>query len=72
VFRSRTRNVFERLRRQFTVKRPYRCHACNWRAWAADGTRAVSPQNAPDPAAPPPDLGAIDTALDDSTRKPGE
>jgi hypothetical protein len=71
VFRSRTRTAFERFRRQFTMRRPYRCHACNWRGWAADGMRAVSPQDALEAATPPPDFGAIDRALDKSARKPG-
>lgn len=69
VFRSKTRNAFERSRRQFTAKRPYRCHACNWRGWAAERTRAVSPKAMIDAATPPPDLGAIDAALGETTRK---
>ena len=55
VFRSKSRTAFERFRRQFTLKRPYRCHACNWRGWAPDGTLAVSPSDvldAPAPAGP--------------------
>jgi hypothetical protein len=71
VFRSKTRTAFERFRRQFTMKRPYRCHHCNWRGWAADGTQAVSPQDVLDSATPPPDLGAIDAALEDSAKDPG-
>ena len=70
VYRSRTRGGFERFRRQFTVKRPYRCHACNWRGWAADGVQAVSPQDVLDASSAPPDLGAIDSALEDSAKKP--
>jgi len=42
VFRSKTRTAFERFRRQFTLKRPYRCHSCNWRGWAPDGMQAVA------------------------------
>ena len=34
VYPSRHRNARERLRQLFTEKRPYRCHACNWRQWA--------------------------------------
>jgi hypothetical protein len=48
------------------LKRPYRCHACNWRGWAADGVQAVAPSDVLDSATTPPDLGAIDSALDDS------
>jgi hypothetical protein len=69
VFRSKTRSAFERLRRRFTVKRPYRCHECNWRGWALDGTQSVSPSDVPDAPSAPPDLGAIDAALEDSGTK---
>jgi hypothetical protein len=69
VFRSKTRTAFERLRRQFTMKRPYRCHACNWRGWAPDGVQAVVPGEVLDSATPPPDLGAIDAAIDDGSKK---
>jgi len=69
VFRSKTRTAFERFRRQFTMKRPYRCHACGWRGWAPDGMRAVAPGDVLDAAAAPPDLGAIDSALDGSATK---
>lgn len=34
VYPSRHRSSRERLRQLFTEKRPYRCHACNWRQWA--------------------------------------
>ena len=33
VRRSRVSGPFEHLRRQFTEKRPYRCHECGWRGW---------------------------------------
>jgi hypothetical protein len=69
VFRSKTRTSFERFRRQLTMKRPYRCHACNWRGWAAEGTQSISPQDVLDAAAPPPDLGAIDSALHESAKR---
>ena len=65
VFRSKTRTAFERFRRQFTMKRPYRCHACNWRGWAPDGMQAVAPADMLDAATTPPDLSAIDAALTD-------
>jgi predicted RNA-binding Zn-ribbon protein involved in translation (DUF1610 family) len=70
VFRSKTRTAFERYRRRFTMKRPYRCHTCNWRGWAPDGTQAVAPDDGLDAATPPPDLGAINAALEDSAKKP--
>jgi hypothetical protein len=33
VYPSRTRTLIERLRRVFSEKQPYRCHACNHRSW---------------------------------------
>jgi hypothetical protein len=33
IYPSRARSIAERIRRGFTTKRPYRCHACNWRRW---------------------------------------
>ena len=33
LHRSHTRNVFERLRKAHTPKRPYRCDECGWRGW---------------------------------------
>jgi predicted RNA-binding Zn-ribbon protein involved in translation (DUF1610 family) len=69
VFRSKSRTALERLRRQLTMKRPYRCHACNWRGWAPDGVQAGAPSDVLDAPSPPPDLGAIDAALEDSGTK---
>ena len=71
VFRSKTRTAFERFRRQFTMKRPYRCHACNWRGWAPDGVQAVAPSDVLDAASEPPDLAAIDNALEEGAKNPG-
>jgi len=69
VFRSKTRTAFERYRRQFTTKRPYRCHTCNWRGWAPDITQAGAPGDVLDTAATPPDLTAIDASLDNPAQK---
>ena len=69
MFRSKSRNALERFRRQFTMKRPYRCHACNWRGWAPDGMQAVAPGDVIDAEAAAPDLSAIDDALTDSATK---
>jgi hypothetical protein len=33
LYPSRTRSTLERIRRVFSRKRPYRCHACDWRRW---------------------------------------
>jgi hypothetical protein len=72
VFRSKTRSAFERFRRRFTAKRPYRCHECGWRGWAPDGTQIVAPGEVLDAASDPPDLAAIDSALENGTRNPGD
>jgi predicted RNA-binding Zn-ribbon protein involved in translation (DUF1610 family) len=69
VFRSKTRTAVERWRRQFTMKRPYRCHACNWRGWAPDGMQAVAPSDIIDSATTPPDLSAIDAAMTERGEK---
>jgi len=69
VYRSKTRTPFERFRRRFTMKRPYRCHVCQWRGWAPGGLRAALPGNAREPAATAPDLEAADGALDGPARK---
>ena len=37
VHRSRTRSRWERLRRQITLKAPFRCHACGTRFWRLYG-----------------------------------
>lgn len=36
VHRSRSRNPWERWRKEITGKRPYRCADCGWRGWAPD------------------------------------
>ena len=33
IYPSRLRSALERLRRAFTERQPYRCHACNYRGW---------------------------------------
>jgi hypothetical protein len=51
------------------MKRPYRCHACNWRGWAPDGMQAVAPADVLDAPAEAPDLSAIDAAISGSGEK---
>jgi hypothetical protein len=53
------------------MKRPYRCHACNWRGWAPDGMQAVAPSDIIDAPAERPDLAAIDSALDEGGKNSG-
>ena len=33
VRRSRTRNRWEKWRKEITSKRPHRCRSCGWRGW---------------------------------------
>jgi predicted RNA-binding Zn-ribbon protein involved in translation (DUF1610 family) len=32
IYRSRLHG-FERIKKYFTIERPYRCHDCGWRGW---------------------------------------
>lgn len=42
IHRSHTRSIWEVWRKKITGRRPYRCHACDWRGWGADlGSRFV-------------------------------
>ncbi len=36
LYRSHTTSTFEEKRKQLGHKRPYRCHACQWRGWLED------------------------------------
>lgn len=36
LYRSRARSIIETLKKQFTRKRPYRCHRCGWRGWLTE------------------------------------
>lgn len=71
VYRSRTRSAFERIRRQVTMKRPYRCHNCDWRGWVAEAAQFVAPQKAAKTPAAPPDLSAVDSAMEDAAKRDG-
>lgn len=66
--RSKARNVFERLRRQFSERRIFRCVKCGWRGWLVPVTvsgPAAAPGNQVTPAL---DL----TSLDDDIRNAGD
>lgn len=41
--RSRSRSPFEKLRKRFTTKRPYRCPNCGWRKWVSPAGVASHP-----------------------------
>ncbi len=53
IYPSRHRNARERLRQLFTEKRPYRCHACNWRQWASIEIRMLGQPDLALPVAGP-------------------
>jgi predicted RNA-binding Zn-ribbon protein involved in translation (DUF1610 family) len=36
IHRSHSRGRWERLRKQVTNRRPYRCSKCGWRGWGVD------------------------------------
>lgn len=69
VYRSRTRDTLERIRRQLTAKRPCRCHDCNWRGWVAEATRLVTPQRTAKASLSAPDLSAVDSALAEAAKR---
>jgi len=59
LLRSRTRTIGERVRKEFTADRPYRCDSCEWRGWLAPPR--VGAQTPVDPL-PVPDLSTLDHA----------
>ena len=64
LYRSKAKNLPERMRRHFSTRRSFRCTTCSWRGWLVplqiSGSEAVEP-----PAIP--DLAALDVALQAST-----
>jgi UDP-GlcNAc:undecaprenyl-phosphate GlcNAc-1-phosphate transferase len=59
VYRSKTRTLYERLRKAHTLKRVFRCHHCSWRGWLLPLDCAAMAE-----ATWSPDLTAIDSFLD--------
>jgi UDP-GlcNAc:undecaprenyl-phosphate GlcNAc-1-phosphate transferase len=65
LHRSRSRSLFEQLRKRLTSRRPYECRSCGWRGWgrwasaARDHARFAI-------AAESPDLRPLDLALQNS------
>ena len=43
---SRARTAFERFRRRFTDRVPFRCHGCGWRGWLHDSVAESPPREA--------------------------
>jgi FlaA1/EpsC-like NDP-sugar epimerase/predicted RNA-binding Zn-ribbon protein involved in translation (DUF1610 family) len=60
LFRSKARNLPERVRRNFSEQRLYRCTSCGWRGWLRP--LHFNEGEAAEPAAVP-DLAALDVAL---------
>jgi hypothetical protein len=60
IHRSRVRNLPERVRRNFSARRLFRCDDCNWRGWLIPlDFGDFDPITVPDT----PDLGSLDSAL---------
>jgi FlaA1/EpsC-like NDP-sugar epimerase len=59
LLRSRTRTIGERVRKEFTADRPYRCDSCEWRGWLQPPR--VGAQSPIEPLAIP-DLSRLDHA----------
>ena len=57
LLRSRTRTIGERVRKEFTAQRPFRCDSCDWRGWLQPPR--VGAQSPIEPPAIP-DLSGID------------
>jgi len=55
--RSRARSQWERIRKEFTGARLFRCEQCNWRGWVVP---TVDAQAMPLERSAPPDLRSID------------
>jgi FlaA1/EpsC-like NDP-sugar epimerase len=60
LYRSRAKNLPERVRRKLSAQRLFRCTSCEWRGWLLP--LHVSDTEAVEPAALP-DLAALDAAL---------
>jgi hypothetical protein len=55
--------VFERFRRNFTGKAPFRCDDCGWRGWAFDFASGRDAGVGQVSESPEPDLEAIDREM---------
>jgi hypothetical protein len=72
VHRSRTRNVWERLRKNFTPGRIHRCHGCGWRGWGPTTSEPARPEDHQDLVHPTPHLEAIDVTVAEAPNRQGE
>ena len=60
LYRSKAKNLPERVRRQFSARRLFRCTTCRWRGWLLP--MHINDADAVESAAMP-DLAALDVAL---------
>jgi hypothetical protein len=60
LYRSKARTLSERMRRNYSAKRLFRCHDCNWRGWLIP--LDFGDPEATEPAVTP-DLAALDSAV---------
>jgi hypothetical protein len=60
LHRSKARTLPERIRRNFSLLRPFRCTSCDWRGWLLP--LQFSDANAVEPASAP-DLASLDATL---------
>jgi predicted RNA-binding Zn-ribbon protein involved in translation (DUF1610 family) len=60
VHRSRARSITERVRKELTSTRLYRCDSCGWRGWLTPESY-IGPQSVEAPAVP--DLSSLDSAI---------
>jgi hypothetical protein len=67
--RSRTRNRWERWRKEITSKRPYRCHVCQWRGWLSVSVDVEETMPNLPTAADPPNLRGTMLARSDARQK---
>lgn len=63
VHRSRSRNLVERVRRNLSAERLFRCDGCGWRGWLIP---LVSVEGEPLQPVESPDLQTLDQAVDSS------
>ena len=63
VYRSRARNLVERVRRNLSAERLFRCDGCGWRGWLIP---LVSIEGEPLQPVESPDLQTLDQAVDSS------
>lgn len=67
--RSRTRNRWERWRKEITSKRPYRCRECQWRGWLSVSIDIDEPMTSPSAVVDPPNLRGTLLARSDGREK---